>query len=73
MPTKKDKIKQKTILDLTGRPYYGIKEVVPRGFRRASMQEAIENDKISYWGLNKVDNRMLDFVFKELKKKKFFT
>lgn len=64
MPAKKDKIKQTKLVDVPGRPYYGIKEIVPKGFRRATMQEAIENDKISYWGLNKVDNRMLDYVYK---------
>jgi len=38
--------------------YFGIDEV-PKGYRRASMEEAMKKKKINYWGLKKVDNKIL--------------
>lgn len=38
--------------------YYGIDEI-PKGYRRASMEEAMKKKKINYWGLKKVDNKIL--------------
>jgi hypothetical protein len=44
--------------------YYGIGEV-PKGYRQASMEEAMRNGKINYWGLKKVDNKVLSITKEE--------
>ena len=39
--------------------YYG-SGPIPKGKRRATMTEAIQAKRVSYWGVNKVDGRLLD-------------
>ena len=39
--------------------YYG-SGPIPKGRRRATMIEAIQAKRVSYWGVNKVDNRLFD-------------
>lgn len=47
--------------------YFGSKKEVPKGMRRASMIEAKEHGQISYWGVMKVDNRVLNMDTKKHK------
>ena len=39
--------------------YYGSRPI-PKDKRRATMIEAIQDKRVSYWGVNKVDGRLLD-------------
>jgi hypothetical protein len=50
-----DKLKKK---ENKLKPYYGIDEI-PKGYRRATMVEAKQKGKINYWGVKKVDNKIL--------------
>jgi autonomous glycyl radical cofactor GrcA len=50
-----DKLKKK---ESKLKPYYGIDEI-PKGYRRATMVEAKQKGKINYWGVKKVDNKIL--------------
>lgn len=62
---KKEKVKViKKKKEIPLKPYYGIEEV-PKGYRQASMIEAIENKKVNYWGLKKIDNKVLEINKKE--------
>lgn len=38
--------------------YFGIKNV-PKGYKRANAQQALENSQVRYWGVNKIDSRLL--------------
>jgi len=33
---------------------------VPKGYRQATMQEAVQAKKVNYWGISKVDNKLLE-------------
>ena len=55
---KADKLKKK---EAKLKPYFKIGEI-PKGYRRASMQEAKEAGKINYWGVKKVDNKILNLT-----------
>lgn len=56
---KEEKAKEREIKRLKNlKLYFGIDEV-PKGYRRASMEEAMKKKKINYWGLKKVDNKIL--------------
>lgn len=56
---KEQKAKEREIKRLKNvKLYFGIDEV-PKGYRRASMEEAMKKKKINYWGLKKVDNKIL--------------
>ena len=41
--------------------YYGIHST-PKGARRASMQEAVEKNRVGYYGVKKIDSRTLQFL-----------
>lgn len=47
-----------------GKLYYKIGDV-PNGYQRANMKEAVDNDKVLYWGLHKVDNKLLQPLIKQ--------
>jgi len=38
--------------------YFGIKNP-PKGYKRASAQQALDHNQIRLWGLNKIDSRLL--------------
>lgn len=40
--------------------YYGPLNNVPRGYRRATASEAIDNGQLRYWGLKKVDPKLVE-------------
>lgn len=50
------------------KPYYGIKEPLPKGRKRATMLEAKQNSQIRYWGIHKVDERILKKKYNTKKK-----
>jgi len=50
--------KQKKLLNKPLKIYCGI-DKVPKGFKLGSMQECFNLGKINYWGLKKVDNKIL--------------
>ena len=45
-------------------PYCGIKKP-PKGYRRGNMKECAEKGKISYFGLKKVDPKIIEAVRKQ--------
>jgi hypothetical protein len=47
--------------------YFGREEIVPEGYRRASMLEALEKNKISYYGVKKIDTKLLNMNFDKKK------
>lgn len=48
------------------RPYYGIKEPVPSGFERATMQQFIDKKKVNYFGIKKIDTKLIKHQAKDL-------
>lgn len=48
------------------RPYYGIKDPVPPGFERATMQEFINKKKVNYFGIKKIDTKLIKHQTKDL-------
>lgn len=52
--SKKKKSKKKKKL------YCGIAEPIPKGFRLGSMQECFDAGKVMYYGVKKVDNKILN-------------
>ena len=42
------------------KPYCGIESKVPKGYHRATMQECIDNKQVRYYGLHKIDKRLLE-------------
>ena len=42
------------------KPYCGVSEKVPKGFHRATMQECIDNKQVRYYGLHKIDKKLLE-------------
>lgn len=56
--------------------YFGIDDP-PKGYRQASMEEAVNRNKVLYFGVKKVDSRLLDIkrndeqVIQKLKDEKF--
>ncbi len=49
--------------------YCGIKEPMRSNHRRGSMQECLNAGKVSYYGIKKVDSRLLNKIDKENKNK----
>jgi len=39
--------------------FYGVKKI-PKGYKRANMKEAVEANKYLWWGINKIDKKLLD-------------
>jgi len=48
--------------------YCGVKKV-PKNRRRGTMKECVEVGKVSYWGLNKIDSKIIGLLDNETKKK----
>jgi len=46
------------------KPYFKIGEL-PKGYRRATMEEAMKENKVFYYGVKKIDNKLIDFYTKE--------
>jgi len=42
------------------KPYCGIETKVPKGYHRATMQECIDNKQVRYYGLHKIDKKLLE-------------
>jgi len=46
--------------------YCGIKNV-PKGYKLGTMQECLEKNQVRYWGLNKIDPKLLESTKKSKK------
>ncbi|AYV80216.1 MAG: hypothetical protein Gaeavirus17_2 [Gaeavirus sp.] len=48
------------------KPYCGIANPIPKGFRIGSMKECLDAKKVSYYGVKKIDSRLIDSINKKL-------
>ncbi len=72
--SKKDGSKKKTSKKATkpkkpAKPYCGIKNPIPKNYRLGSMEECLNAGKVNYYGLKKIDSRLVDVQNKELQLK----
>jgi hypothetical protein len=72
--SKKDGSKKKTSKKATkpkkpAKAYCGIKNPIPKNYRLGSMEECLNAGKVNYYGLKKIDSRLVDVQNKELQLK----
>jgi hypothetical protein len=49
--------------------YCGIEEPIPEGYRLGSMEECLNAGKVNYYGIKKIDSRLLQSKKNEIKSK----
>ena len=71
--SKKDGSKKKTSKATKpkkpAKAYCGIKNPIPKNYRLGSMEECLNAGKVNYYGLKKIDSRLVDVQNKELQLK----
>ncbi len=50
--------------------YCGIEEPIPEGYRLGSMEECLNAGKVNYYGIKKIDSRLVDAKNKKKEEKK---
>ncbi len=53
----------------SAKPYCGIKNPIPKNYRLGSMEECLNAGKVNYYGLKKIDSRLVDVQNKEIQLK----
>jgi len=53
--------------------YFGIENTTNKKIRRASMEESVKNKEVKFYGIYRVDERMLSGIKKASKKKRNIT
>ena len=60
---KKDSKKPKKVKEL--KVFCGITDPIPKGFRLGSMQECLDKGQVRYYGLKKIDNKVIEAANKK--------
>lgn len=47
------------------KPYCGIQNPIPKNYRMGSMEECLNAGKVNYYGIKKIDSRLIDIKNKE--------
>ena len=51
------------------KPYCGIQNPIPKNYRLGSMEECLNAGKVNYYGIKKIDSRLVDSKLKETSQK----